>query len=325
MVIFIEEDKMLNDKMVYLDKRPVYYSPSSRTVLAESELEYKDRTDTSAYITFEMSDGTLLLSWTTQPWTVLGNVAICVNPSMEYSKIEYQGKKYITSTESLGLFGEYILLDTMLGSHLEGMDYVNTLTNTNGYVLADRFVKSGTGTGMVHLCPGHGEEDFDVCQKYGLVGDDLTDASGNIDGLFCLDDASENIIARMSEIGMLFKSESYTHSYPHDWRTGKPVYYKLTEQFFLTLDNIKKDAIAELDSVSFSAEKWKKRLASMVDSRSRWCLSRQRKWGFPLAVFLKDGKPFLNDKIEEHLLTLFQSHGSNIWFDTEVEDLLGFC
>lgn len=314
--------KMLNDGMVYLDNRPVYYSPSSQTVLAESELEYKNRVDKSAYFTLKLNDGNNLLLWTTQPWTVLGNVAVCVNPSMNYSRVKHNNNYYVVSNESLALFDNYEVVDEYKGSELEGLTYTNNLTNKQGVVVVDKFVKAGSGTGLVHLCPGHGEEDFDVCQKYGLTGFDLTDNYGKVNGLFCLDEATDDVLTKMNDLDMLFKSEQYEHSYPHDWRTGKPVYYKLTEQFFLDLSDLKNDAVKELDNVDMSGDRWKNRLTNMVNNRDRWCLSRQRKWGFPLAVFLKDGTPFLNKDLQTHVLELFKNNGSNVWFNSSVDELL---
>ena len=313
---------LLNSGMLYMDKRPVYYSPSTRTVLAESELEYKDRTDTSAYFTLETTDGTLLLLWTTQPWTVLGNVAVCANPELTYVKVRCNDKVYLLSKSALSLFDEYEVLSELKGSELDGLKYTNKLTSTTGVVVCDKFVKENSGTGLVHLCPAHGEEDYEVCKKYGLSGDDLTDKSGKVNGLFCLDECTNWVVNEMSENGMLYSSQKYKHSYPHDWRTGKPVYYKLTEQFFLDLNDVKEKALNALDDVEFSEEKWKNRLTSMLKQRDRWCLSRQRKWGFPLAVFLKDGEPFLNEKLETHLQNMFDEYGSDYWFNTSVEDML---
>ena len=310
---------LLNSGKVYLDNRPVYYSPSSQTVLAESELEYKTRKDKSAYFTLPLEDGSNLLVWTTQPWTLLGNKAVCVNPKLTYHKVCFEGKLYWTSVTSL-LNGETVV--TCLGKKLEGLKYTNPLTSEVGEVVCDKFVKSGSGTGLVHLCPGHGEDDYDVCKRYGLVGNDLTDQWGKVDGKFCLDECTSDVLNKMTELGMLFKSEEFEHSYPHDWRTGGPVYYKLTEQFFLDLSDVKKLATDELENVEFSEERWKNRLVSMTSSRGRWCLSRQRKWGFPLAVFMKDGSPFLNYELENHLVSLFKENGSNVWFDMSEEELL---
>lgn len=313
--------KLLNDGSVYLDKRPVYYSPSSQTVLAESELEYKTRKDKSVYFTFELEDKTLLLLWTTQPWTLLGNVAVCVNERLNYCKVMLGGKVYIIGEFATELLGGEVL-ETLKGTELKGLTYKNNLLGTYGKVLSDKFVKSGSGTGLVHLCPSHGEEDFEVCKREGLSGVDLTDENGMVNGLFCLDEASVDVLSRLKSLGMLFKSEEFEHSYPHDWRTGGPVYYKLTEQFFLDLTNLRELALSKLDMVDFSSEKWKNRLSGMLHTRDRWCLSRQRKWGFPLAVFLKNGKPYFNSNLENHLLELFTKFGSDVWFNSSEEFLL---
>lgn len=309
----------LNSGLVYLDNRPVHYSPSSRTVLAESELEYKTRRDLSAYFTFDLEDGRKLLCWTTQPWTVLGNVAVCVNQDLDYVDVKLSDVTYVVAKSRLSLVdGE--VLSQYKGTDLVGLTYSNKL-GKDGVVVSDSFVKSDSGTGLVHLCPSHGEDDYEVCKKNGLSGSDLTDPSGRLEnGLFCLDKGSEWVVSQMGD--MLFKSEVYEHSYPHDWRTGGPVYFKLTEQFFLDLTNLKDDALKALDDVNFSEDKWKNRLTNMLRSRDRWCLSRQRKWGFPLAVFMKDGKPFLNKEVELHLVKLFTEFGSNVWFDRPEDELL---
>jgi isoleucyl-tRNA synthetase len=315
--------KLLNDGKVFLDERPVYYSPSSRTVLAESELEYKERNDKSAYFTFELEDGRLLLCWTTQPWTVLGNMAVCLNPEMEYSELMFNDNVYLTSSDSVHLFDEtFSVLSKFKGKELNGLTYKNTLNNTKGLVVNDSFVKSGSGTGLVHLCPGHGEEDFDVCKKFGLSGKDLTDSNGNVNGLFCLTECTDQVLKDMKDCGMLFKQEEYSHSYPHDWRTGGPVYYKLTEQFFLNLKELKELALNKMNDVDWSEKRWENRLRNMLNLRDRWCLSRQRKWGFPLAVFLKDEKPYLHNELEDHLYKLFEEFGSDVWFNYSTEELL---
>jgi len=309
----------LNSSLLYLDSRPVYYSPSSRTVLAEAELEYKNRKDLSAYFTFDLEDGRKLFLWTTQPWTVLGNVAVCVNKSGDYVDVKLGDKTYVVAESRMHLLNGEVV-NKYKGKSLKGLKYSNKL-GSGGFVVCDKFVKLDSGTGLVHLCPAHGEDDFEVCKKNGLTGLDLTDPAGKLsNGLFCLDAGSEWVVSQMGD--MLFKSEYYEHSYPHDWRTGGPVYFKLTEQFFLDLTELKEKALLALNEVTFSEERWKNRLISTLKSRDRWCLSRQRKWGFPLAVFMKDGKPFLNKDLEKHLVTLFKNHGSNVWFDRTEEDLL---
>jgi len=313
--------KFLNDELVYLDNRPVHYSPSSRTVLAESELEYKTRKDKSAYFTLDLLDGRKMLVWTTQPWTVLGNVAVCVNPDFVYVDVELNDKVYVVA-KNMSFEGK--VKREFLGTTLEGLVYTNRLTGVEGKVVCDKFVKASTGTGLVHLCPAHGEDDFEVCQRHNLSSVDLTDASGKLllNGLFCLDEGSKSVLQKMEEVNMLFSSSDYEHSYPYDWRTGGPVYFKLTEQFFLDLTDLKRKVLESVTSVDFGEDRWKNRLVNMLNLRDRWCLSRQRKWGFPLAVFLKEGKPFLNLGLQEHLTKLFKKHGSDCWFKLTDQELL---
>jgi isoleucyl-tRNA synthetase len=315
--------KLLNDGLMYLDSRPVYYSPSSRTVLAESELEYKNRKDKSAYFTLDAEDGRLLLVWTTQPWTALGNVAVCVNNRLTYVTVEQDSKLYVVAKDLAHVLSG-VVVDEYSGESLVGLKYHNKLTNTEGVVVSDKFVKSNSGTGLVHLCPAHGEDDFDVCQKHNLSCDDLTDSGGKLllNGLFCLDQGSESVLDMMKENGMLYSTSEYEHSYPHDWRTNGPVYFKLTEQFFLDLAELKEKVLAVLPTVDFTEERWKNRLTNMLNLRDRWCLSRQRKWGFPLAVFLKDGKPFTHPELEAHLFELFKQNGSDVWFNSTEDELL---
>jgi len=311
--------KLMNKGLVYLDNRPVHYSPSTRTVLAESELEYQDRTDMSAYFTFDLDDGRKLVAWTTQPWTLLGNKAVCVNPGLFYKEVENNGTVYLLHEDCNLMEGE--TLTTHKGVDLKGLEYTNRLTDERGRVVVDNFVKADSGTGLVHLCPAHGDDDHEVCKKSNLFGEDLTDNAGRVNGKFCLD-YSVDVVEQMKELGMLVKAEEYQHSYPHDWRTKKPVYYRLTEQFFLDLKQLNKDALKVLEDVDMTEDRWRNRLTNMLKGRDRWCLSRQRQWGFPLAVFLKDGKPFLNDKVSEHLTELFKEHGSDVWFSMTDEELL---
>ena len=306
---------LLNQGKLYLAERPVHYSPSSKTVLAESELEYKDRVDQSAYFTFTLEDGRKLLCWTTQPWTVFGNEAVCANPSLTYCDMEFAGEVYVLSKGVNLLEGK--VLREYPGRELEGLRYKNL--NKLCKVLCDEFVKEGNGTGLVHLAPAHGLDDFNVCKKYGVTGEDLTNDDGYLLGTssFCLDEGSFYALSELKKNGMLFEVKEYKHSYPHDWRTNQPVYFRLTKQFFLDLKDIKKEALKALESVEFSEKRWQRRLVSMLHSRDVWCVSRQRKWGFPLAVFLKDGQPFLDQELNEHVLNLFKERGSQAWFEED--------
>lgn len=311
--------KLLSDNYLFLENRPVYYSPSTQTVLAESELEYKDRTDTSVYFRLKSNKGFYYLAWTTQPWTVLANVAVCYNPKLEYVKVKYNNDDYVVSKNMA-----YYLFKGFEFTEFTEFDceYVNELTNKSGKLVAASFVKDGTGSGLVHLAPAHGEDDYDVCFKYKLFGEDVTDNYGKLsNGLFCLDDGSKYVLDEMQKLNMVFKTQDVVHSYPHDWRTGKPVYFKLTEQVFLDLKDLKSKSLKSLDDVHFM-DRNKTRFENFLKTRDRWCLSRQRAWGFPLAVFFSENKPFYSDELKNHLSSLFKTHGSNCWFTMSDNELL---
>ena len=311
-----------NKNLLFKEWRPVYWSPSSQTVLADFELEYKTRKDLSAYFKFELThEKAYLLVWTTQPWTTWGNKAVCVNPGLNYLKVFSNNEYYYVSENCLHLLDNPELLESYTGEEMKDWTYTNLLNNEVGVVVCDDFVKSDSGTGLVHLCPAHGEEDFNVCKANGLSGEDLTDNGGKVKGEFCLDVCSKSTVKLMEEKGMLFKSEEYEHSYPHDWRTGGPVYYKLTEQFFMDLTQVRQDCLEVLKGVKME-KRWETRFTNMLKTRDRWCLSRQRKWGFPLAVFLDNNKPVFDKDLLNHLKSLFEKFGADVWFNKTADELL---
>lgn len=312
--------KLLKNNYLYLDKRPVYYSPSTQTVLAEAELEYKERVDTSVYLKLETNKGFSLVVWTTQPWTMLSNAAVAYNKNLNYVKALLNGVYYVLLESKLSLLENVESFEKF--TDFDDVTYYNPLTSETKTVLHGSFVKDGTGSGLVHLSPAHGEDDFDLCSKNGLFSEDVTDNYGKLsNGMFCLDEGSKYVLGLMSDLDMVVKVEDVTHSYPHDWRTGKPVYFKLTEQVFLDLDDLKEQSLESLEHVNVM-DNSKKKFTNMLNGRGRWCLSRQRTWGFPLAVFFKDGVPFYEESLENHLTQLFSEKGSNCWFEMDDKDLL---
>ena len=293
---------------VYRDNKPVYYSPATKTVLADAELEYLDKTDTSVYVRFKSKDFDLLV-WTTQPWTLLGNMAVCVNPNMDY--VVCDGMLVAESRMADLGFTEYT--KKFRGSELELLTYDNF--DRECRVLTDKFVTSESGTGLVHLCPSHGDEDFRVCQKYDLRMNLTLDVEK-------VDELNLKSLKMLEERDMLYRKVDVTHSYPHDWRTKTPVYFLLTEQFFLNMPD-RVTLLKAADKVDFSKSSFKNRFKGMLDNRKSWCLSRQRKWGFPVTLFLDDrNKVHLDETMLEHLVLLFEKHGSNCWFSMTEKELL---
>ena len=305
----------LNHKMLYQEKRPVWYSPTSKSVLAESELEYKDVEDMTLYVKFPCEDFNFL-AWTTQPWTLLGNKGLAVNSNMEYKKVLFNNVMYVVEKAML-LEGE--VLEVFFGDMLVDKVYTNLFDNKTYKVLNGNYVKSGSGTGVVHLCPMHGEDDFEVLpDSY----DNLVDSDGKLSNELYWEDSFDYMKELSLKNKSYFKEEKYKHEYPFDWRSKRKVLMLLENQFFLNLTTMKENLNDTLFDVKFSDEKSKNRLVNTVMSRDRWCLSRQRKWGFPFAVFLLDNKPFVNKDSQEYLLNLFKEHGSMVWFEFDVESLL---
>lgn len=307
----------LNANMLYQEKRPVWYSPTSKSVLAESELEYKEVDTNTMYVMFKTNDY-FLLTWTTQPWTLLGNKALAVHSDLTYKKVLHKGSYYVVE-ENYNLEGE--VSETFLGSTLEGVEYKNNFDSKSYKVVLAEYVRDAkeSGTGVVHLCPMHGEDDYDVLKT---SYENLVDKNGYLENGLYWEDSFNYMKELAMENGTFFSEELYTHDYPFDWRSKRKVLMMLENQFFLDLKPMKKCLVEKLNDVQFSDMKSKNRLVATSLSRERWCLSRQRKWGFPLALFLKDGHPFVNLESQKYLEKLFEENGSMCWFEYSVEDLL---
>lgn len=319
----------LNDELLFQEERPVWYSPSSKTVLAESELEYKSTQTETMYVKYFVKEHDLnLVVWTTQPWTLLGNKGLAVNKNMTYSVYEHNGQYFVVAKDCTAKFdfmnGSFV--EDLPGDYFVGLEYLNPLYHTYHKVHHADFV-SEHGTGTVHLCPAHGEEDFEVLKGENAVN--LVDDEGNLsvgDPLttsYYWEDSFPLMERMTKNHDMFLKSETVTHDYPFDWRTGKKVLMRLEKQFFLRLDKLKSKTLTNMAFVQYSDTASRNRLAKAVDMRERWCLSRQRKWGFPLAVFLsKNGNVFLNRDSQKYLVDLFAEKGSRVWFEYSVEELL---
>lgn len=334
--------EMAKKGYIYKDKKSIYWSPSSESALAEAEIEYKDIKSPSIYVAFPVKDGKGVLDgdesiviWTTTPWTIPANVAIAVHPEFEYSVVKVNDKKYVVASELLGSLKETFEWDdpevvkTVKGQELEYVVAQHPFYDRDSLVVLGDHVTLDAGTGAVHTAPGHGEDDFYIGKKYGLdilcpVDEKgiMTDGAPGFEGMF-YDKANKPITEKLEEVGALLKLEFITHSYPHDWRTKKPVIFRATEQWFASIKDFRDDILEAIREVKWHPSWGEIRMHNMVRDREDWCISRQRVWGVPIPVFYgEDGEAILTDETINHVSELFRKHGSNVWFEREAKDLL---
>lgn len=348
--------EMVKKGLIFRRYKPVYWSPSSRTALAEAELEYKeDHLSTAAYVKFPVTSfpdglkrklpetGSLsAVIWTTTPWTLPANRAIAVHHELEYSVVKSGSDLLLIARTRLPqvtklLFGESpieIVVDSIYGSDLVGAQYVNALRGKESVpqqVIHADFVSSDSGSGLVHLAPGHGMEDYDVCTPLGIKADApvndlgrftsaaLPDDPQALEGESVLDGGSLEVLEILGD--KVLAVHNYKHKYPYDWRTKLPVIVRATEQWFADVGSVKDHALESLEDVGFIPESGRARLESFVKGRSEWCISRQRAWGVPIpALYNEDGVAVLSDDSVANIISVITERGIDAWWTDPPDD-----
>ncbi len=343
-----ELSKIMRNGYVYKGKKPVYWCAHDATALAEAEVEYENHVSPSVYVRFRVKDdkgklpavlkdkNVYFVIWTTTPWTLPANLAITVHPDLEYVGFSVGENIYIVAQPLLAGLKENIdgwkqgeVAAAFQGHTLEGIIASHPFYSRDSLITLGDYVTTDIGTGCVHTAPGHGADDYQTGERYGLEVYSPVDKYGKFTkdveffgGKFVFD-ANKEIIEKLKENGALLKQQDYPHSYPHCWRCKKPVITRATEQWFISVEkhDLRKEALKAIDKVAWIPSWGKDRIQGMLETRPDWCISRQRVWGVPIPVFYckQCGESIADPDVALHVSELFQEKGADIWFEKQAD------
>ena len=344
-------------KKGYIEKglKPVYWCASCETALAEAEVEYADHTSTSIYVRFKFEDEALAtinhfapvegkdvyaIIWTTTPWTIPSNMAISMHPRFEYTFFEYKGDVYVAAQDLLGAFlkdvewdeADIKVIGSCSGQDLELLNTKHPLLDRKSPIILGEHVTLDAGTGSVHTAPGHGLEDYEVGCRYNievfspLDGQGIWTESVKIPELIGVPYYKGNgmVIEMLEKCGALLAQQDIQHSYPHCWRCKKPVIYRATPQWFVKVDKFRDQALEAIHGVKWIPASGENRIGNMVESRTDWCISRQRAWGVPIPIFYCEdcNEVICSDETIENVAKMFEKETSDAWVKYSAEELL---
>ncbi|WP_193212297.1 isoleucine--tRNA ligase [Luteolibacter marinus] len=341
--------KLVESGAVYQSKKPVQWSYGAHTALAEAEVEYQDKESSAIFVKFPMTPesssklgigNASIAIWTTTPWTLPANLGVAVHPDFIYEVAQFEGngrreilivvKELVAELEAKSGMRRTSVMKELKGRELELLEARHPFLDRTSKIILGQFVTTDTGTGAVHIAPGHGADDYSVGQQYGLGVLSPVDDDGNFTAECGLPDlvgkhvfkSNEPIIELLESKGVLLAKEVYRHSYPHCWRSKTPIIFRAVEQFFISLENLRGQALEAIDQVEWLPSWGRNRIYGTVESRPDWCISRQRTWGVPLPVFFDaENKALLSAETARKVADLVEKEGTNIWFELSDEEL----
>jgi isoleucyl-tRNA synthetase len=333
--------KLVENGSIYQAKKPVQWSYGAQTALAEAEVEYADKESPAIFVKFPLSDGSgNMVIWTTTPWTLPANLGIALHPDFTYVIGKFQKgemeETFVIVRELIEDFSQktgFVLttqLEERKGRSFDGLTAQHPFLDRSSKIILANFVTTETGTGAVHIAPGHGADDYVAGQQNGLAVLSPVDDAGKFTAEVGLDElvgmhvfkSNDRIIEILTASGHLLGREVYKHSYPHCWRSKTPIIFRAVEQFFISLDTLRGQALTEIDKVEWLPAWGRNRIYGTVESRPDWCISRQRTWGVPLPVFFdSDGTAILSAELATKVASLVEKEGTNIWFEKSDAEL----